>query len=214
MALSNGKTWRQAFLLGAQWGCGHSIGIVAAVLVAVFVTDQLVAPNSTFSTMCKYITGFCLVVLGIWTLYSAKKEYDQALVLTQMSSSPKLLYGPPQCRQDASYVLLQSADDPTAKPQLTASATSVVAGIIHGVAGPGCLLAVLPTLAMHKDTFRAMLYLGCFCVSSVLAMGSFAALYGELTQRGGRAQSPSAAYYVGLVSSALSISVGIVWIVW
>ncbi|KAG6619399.1 uncharacterized protein IUM83_13530 [Phytophthora cinnamomi] len=186
VALSNGKTWRQAFLLGAQWGCGHSLGILAVALVCVFVIGHALAPNNSFSVACKYLTGICLVLLGVWTLYSAFKEYKEAQVPhspRHLASSPKSLWSQVQC-QDASYVLLQSPNDPSAKMQLTAtSAASVGVGIVHGAAGPGCLLAVLPTLAMQKDISRALLYLGFFCASSILAMGSFAALYGDLTQR-------------------------------
>ncbi|KAG7383227.1 hypothetical protein PHYPSEUDO_003907 [Phytophthora pseudosyringae] len=216
VALSNGTTWRQAFWLGAHWGCGHSLGILAVALVCVFVIGHALAPSSIFSAVCKYLTGVCLVLLGAWTLYSAYEEYSEAQIprspKPHLASSPKSLWSQVEC-QDASYVLLQSPNDPSAKEQLPAtSAASIGVGIVHGAAGPGCLLAVLPTLAMQKDTLRALLYLGCFCGSSVLAMGSFAALYGELTQRGGRARSPSAAFYVAVASSALSISVGTAWI--
>ncbi|KAE8970108.1 hypothetical protein PR003_g28287 [Phytophthora rubi] len=216
VALSNGKTWRQAFLLGAQWGCGHSLGIVAVALVCVFVIGHALAPNSNFSVACKYLTGVCLVLLGVWTLCGAFREYNETQVPRSprhLASSPTSMWSQVQC-QDASYVLLQSPNDPEAKLQLTAtSAASIGVGIVHGAAGPGCLLAVLPTLAMEKDVFRALLYLGFFCGSSILSMGSFAALYGELTQRGGRSQSPSAALHVAVASSALSVAVGVAWIV-
>jgi threonine/homoserine/homoserine lactone efflux protein len=215
VALSNGKTWRQAFLLGVQWGCGHSLGILAVALVCVFVVGHALAPNSAFSAACKYLTGVCLVLLGIWTLVSAHREYKEAQVPRSpqhLASSPKSLWSQVEC-QDATYVLLQSPNDPSSKMQLTAtSAASIGVGIVHGAAGPGCLLAVLPTLAMQKDVLRALLYLGFFCGSSILSMGSFAALYGELTQRSGRARSPSAALNVAVASSALSIAVGIAWI--
>ncbi|CEG40229.1 uncharacterized protein PHALS_10441 [Plasmopara halstedii] len=213
VALSNGKSWRQAFLLGAQWGCGHSIGIVAVVILCIFITGQIWAPNRAFSTLLKYVTGISLVLLGIWTFYRATKEYKETPESREMTPLPKSHSNQIPCH-DASYILLQSVDDSMGKTQFTASAASIGAGIVHGIAGPGSLLAVIPTLAMHQDTFRALLYLVCFCASSIVAMGSFAALYGELTQRGGRSQSPSAAYYIGVISSALSICVGIVWIIW
>lgn len=216
VALSNGKTWRQAFFLGVQWGCGHSLGILAVALVCVFVIGRALAKDGTFSAVCKYLTGVCLVLLGVWTLRSAYKEYNEAQVPRSpphLASSPKSLWSQVQC-QDATYVLLQSPNEPSANVQLTAtSAASIGVGIVHGAAGPGCLLAVLPTLAMEKDIFRSLLYLGAFCGSSILSMGSFAALYGELTQRGGRVRSPSAAFYVAVASSSLSITVGIAWIV-
>ncbi|KAG2770178.1 hypothetical protein JG687_00005628 [Phytophthora cactorum] len=216
VALSNGKTWRQAFLLGAQWGCGHSLGILAVALFCVFVIGHALAPNSIFSAVCKYLTGLCLVFLGVWTLYDAHQDYTETNVPpspTHFASPSNSRWSQVQC-QDASYVLLQSPNDPSVKIQLsTASAASIGAGIVHGAAGPGCLLAVLPTLAMQKDTLRALLYLGCFCGSSIVSMGSFAALYGELTQRGGRVRSPSAAFYVAVASSVLSIGVGTAWVV-
>ncbi|KAL3659267.1 hypothetical protein V7S43_015845 [Phytophthora oleae] len=215
VALSNGKTWRQAFLLGTQWGCGHSVGILAVALVCVFVIGHAVVPNSTFSAVCKYLTGVCLVLLGAWTLYSAYEDYKEAQIPrspTHLASSSTSLWSQVEC-QDSSYVLLQSPSDPSGKLQLSAtSAASIGVGIVHGAAGPGCLLAVLPTLAMQKDTFRALLYFGCFCGSSILSMGSFAALYGELTRRSERERSPNASFYVALASSALSIAVGISWI--
>ncbi|KAG3147299.1 hypothetical protein PI124_g14735 [Phytophthora idaei] len=169
-----------------------------------------------FSAVCKYLTGLCLVFLGVWTLYNAHQDYTETNVPpspTHFASSSNSRWSQVQC-QDASYVLLQSPNDPSVKIQLSAaSAASIGAGIVHGAAGPGCLLAVLPTLAMQKDTLRALLYLGCFCGSSIVSMGSFAALYGELTQRGGRARSPSAAFYVAVASSVLSIGVGTAWVV-
>jgi hypothetical protein len=51
-------------------------------------------------------------------------------------------------------------------------------------AGPGGVLGVLPALSLH-DFFKSSCYLGAFCGSSVLAMGAFAALWGELTLRVG-----------------------------
>ncbi|GMF42498.1 unnamed protein product [Phytophthora fragariaefolia] len=215
-ALSNGKTWRQAVLLGVQWGCGHSLGILAVSLVCVFVIGHTLAPNSSFSMACKYLTGVGLVAIGVWTLYSAFKEYKETQEPRSprhLASSPKSMWSQVQC-QDASYVLLQSPYDPVAKTQLaTSAAASIGVGIVHGAAGPGALLAVLPTLAMQKDVVRALLYLGCFCGSSIVSMGLFAGLYGELTQRSGRMRSPSAAFYVAVGSSVLSIVVGVAWVV-
>lgn len=214
VALSNGKTWPEAFCLGAQWGFGHSVGIVCVALVCIFVIGHTIAPNGAFVAACKYLTGVCLILLGAWTLYSAVKEYNAAIAPRSpkiSASSPTSQWSQVQC-QDASYVLLES-EAPTSKVQRTVnSVASVCVGIIHGAAGPGWLLAMLPTLAMHDDVMRALVYLGCFCVSSVLAMGTFAALYGELTQHGGRARSPKAGLYVGMGSALLSVSVGAAWI--
>ncbi|KAF1794209.1 Protein kinase-like domain [Phytophthora cactorum] len=193
-----------SFIVGVAWIGLQATGQMSAVF------------GDIFSAVCKYLTGLCLVFLGVWTLYDAHQDYTETNVPpspTHFASPSNSRWSQVQC-QDASYVLLQSPNDPSVKIQLsTASAASIGAGIVHGAAGPGCLLAVLPTLAMQKDTLRALLYLGCFCGSSIVSMGSFAALYGELTQRGGRVRSPSAAFYVAVASSVLSIGVGTAWVV-
>ncbi|KAH7487619.1 uncharacterized protein KRP23_1582 [Phytophthora ramorum] len=81
VALSNGKTWRQAFVLGAQWGCGHSLGILAVALICVFVVGHALAPNGSFSAACKYLTVFVSCCL----------ESGRCSVLTRTTMRPKSL---------------------------------------------------------------------------------------------------------------------------
>ena len=57
-------------------------------------------------------------------------------------------------------------------------------GIVHGIAGPGGVLGVLPAVELHDKTLAAT-YLASFCGTSILIMGTFAAGYGELTARVG-----------------------------
>ncbi|RHY87634.1 hypothetical protein DYB35_008914 [Aphanomyces astaci] len=68
-------------------------------------------------------------------------------------------------------------DNPT-----TQKATALIVGIIHGIAGPGGILGVMPAVRYH-NWLRSMVYLGTFCLTSIIIMGLFAALYGELTSR-------------------------------
>ena len=51
---------------------------------------------------------------------------------------------------------------------------AVVSGVLHGVAGPGGVLGVVPA-AQLRDAKLAILYLGAFCLSSTCVMGGFAA---------------------------------------
>lgn len=84
-------------------------------------------------------------------------------------------------------------------------------GLLHGVAGPGGILGVLPAVEMQNWRY-SFIYLGAFILSSTLSMGTFAALYGELTKRVG-ATAESVELALSVFSAALSIIVGTVWLV-
>ncbi len=133
-----------------------------------------------------------------------------------------------------------------------------VIGVVHGIAGPGGILGVLPAVQLHSWQ-KASLYLGTFCLASTLIMvrgclggwhkgdpitssccrpsadspfaldthththihhaiythlhtqGIFAALYGELSARVASAKKME--FQMEVFSAALSIIVGVLWIV-
>lgn len=87
---------------------------------------------------------------------------------------------------------------------------TVVIGIVHGVAGPGGVLGVIPAVQLHNP-WLSTVYLGSFCVASTFTMGCFAALYGvcssKLTQ-----DSKKLAWRMEVFSASLSILVGGLWL--
>lgn len=84
-------------------------------------------------------------------------------------------------------------------------------GILHGVAGPGGILGVLPAVEM-QNWMSSAIYLGTFVCASTLSMGGFAALYGEITKRIGATQQ-SLDFALRVFSSSMSIIVGTIWFV-
>lgn len=79
-------------------------------------------------------------------------------------------------------------------------------GIIHGVAGPGGVLGVIPAVQLHNWKL-ALIYLGSFCLTSTLTMGIYAALYGSCTHVSSQ-NSVVLKYRMELFSASLSIFVG------
>jgi len=84
-------------------------------------------------------------------------------------------------------------------------------GLLHGVAGPGGILGVLPAVEM-QNWQSSCLYLGTFIITSTLSMGTFAALYGEATRRIG-ATAESVELGLSIFSASMSIIVGTIWLV-
>jgi hypothetical protein len=84
-------------------------------------------------------------------------------------------------------------------------------GIIHGVAGPGGVLGVIPAVQL-KDWKLSTLYLGVFCISSTIVMGCYASLYGTCSSKLGKERGNRWEFILEYISAALSIIVGILWL--
>lgn len=105
---------------------------------------------------------------------------------------------------------LETSPSQTYTARVTTGMMALVAGIIHGLAGPGGVLGVIPAIQMH-DAKLAAVYLGSFCLSSTLTMGIFAVFYGTSTVKLGKRLNSE--YLVEMVSASFSIVVGVLWIV-
>uniref|UniRef100_A0A7S2H891 Nickel/cobalt efflux system n=1 Tax=Helicotheca tamesis TaxID=374047 RepID=A0A7S2H891_9STRA len=111
---------------------------------------------------------------------------------------------PPCCR--CCYRCPNEQDNPLS----TAGLLALGIGIVHGIAGPGGVLGVIPAVQLH-NTVLASLYIGTFCVTSTIVMGTFAALYGTFSER--LASTANMGFYMECFSSSLSIVVGVTWLV-
>jgi ABC-type nickel/cobalt efflux system permease component RcnA len=105
---------------------------------------------------------------------------------------------------------------------VSAQTMALFVGIIHGLAGPGGVLGVIPAVQMH-DGRLAALYLSCFCITSTVTMGVFATVYAACSSRlvdQQRQPFISGSYRAGVwefriecASACLSIIVGVLWLV-
>jgi len=96
----------------------------------------------------------------------------------------------------------------------TTGALAVLTGIVHGVAGPGGVLGIIPAVQL-RDPYLSSVYLGTFCCTSCLVMGGFAAFYGSFSKwlAGGGDGSTNGVFLVEVGSASLSIFVGLIWMV-
>ena len=92
---------------------------------------------------------------------------------------------------------------------LSTGTMALSAGILHGMAGPGGVLGVIPAVKLH-DPLLSTIYLGCFCVSSTVTMGIFASVYGSCSSK--LVRNSQHVFLIECVSSSLSLLVGVLWI--
>ena len=101
-----------------------------------------------------------------------------------------------------------------AKRTYLQSIAALCIGIVHGIAGPGGILGVLPAVALHNWVLSSA-YLGAFCISSITTMGVFATVYGSATAKLADTGACGGGAHVCLYrfSAGLCLGVGVLWLV-
>jgi ABC-type nickel/cobalt efflux system permease component RcnA len=220
--LSVGSSWR-AVKLGIRWGIGHSTGLVLVTIVILLLKGEV--NIKLYKKYCDSLVGIFMILLGIYSIFTAIRTYSYS---TSFSSSFNSYSQVPigfndfnlQNDKKKKYDLESTAiplPSPQPAPPLinfqdntTQKVVAFLIGIIHGIAGPGGMLGVVPAVEM-KSLQSSILYLTSFTISSTLCMGIFAAIFGEVTRRAG-STSGFVELLLNIFSSVLSIGVGATWI--
>lgn len=212
-ALSVAGSWR-AMWLGFRWGMGHSTGLIVVAIVFIFLKGNM--DLRTLGRYCDTFVGLFMIALGCHGIVGTlrqhqgnrrKKDTDVEMSFLHESSQPELAHGFDHDVDDVdcSCIPLVDLRDPYTQRLLSFSV-----GLLHGVAGPGAILGVLPAVEM-QNLRSSVLYLGAFVFASTTSMGAFAALYGEATKRLG-ATAESIELALRILSAAMSVCVGSIWL--
>lgn len=182
--------------LGLRWGLGHGIGVVA--LGGLGMGARHVVDVDAISAWSEFAVGFMLIAMGLWALRRATRMVVHA-------------HGHDHADQPAEehahlHVHDGGREHDAAAHRGHAHAAFFV-GMLHGAAGTGHLLGVLPSLAL--PTGQAAIYLSAYFVAAVLSMGLFGAMMGRFVQRWGQGALRRIMYGV----SSAAVAIGAVWIV-
>lgn len=228
-ALSVGQSWK-ASTIGVRWGIGHSSGLILIALLFIALRGQV--DIRAIGRKLDSVVGIMMLGIGAMGIVGARRKQEKKMLkkdldidtskavdITEECISPEngefnpgntsepqsghFTCSVPQWIKD--HIETVDSSDPT-----TQRVISVGVGLIHGVAGPGAILGVLPALEMQSP-IAAVAYICSFVLGSTLSMGIFAGVYGEITKRLGSA-ADSIEYSLRLFSSSFSIIVGVIWI--
>lgn len=170
----------QAFFIGVKWGIGHSIGLLIIFGVMLTIDKEILYKTQ----IVEWIVGFYLILLGFYGFYKTYKTYKYKL-------------------------LIPTENDIVVKTTffLKEKILGLITGILHGLAGPGSILGVLPAILI-EDKSKSAAYLGTFCGTGIFIMGTFSAIWGEISKK---ASEKIGIIIIGL-SSLVSFIIGILWV--
>ena len=174
---------------GLAWGAGHSAGVVVLALVAIGFKD--VVSVDALSAWAEVLVGVALLLVGglaVRTafglrLHSHDHHHDGHAVHR--------------------HVHLHVRGKSNHRRHLHAASG---VGLLHGLAGAGHLLAVIPALALPPH--EAVAYLLAYLCGSIGAMVAVVAMVSFLTLRSGARMLPLLVGCTGV----LSIFTGLIWL--
>jgi len=185
---------RAAWRAGLRWGLGHAGGVTIVGAAAIALEDAL--PLQSLTSWSERLVGVILIGIGIWAA-------TRALAALRVAGK-------------AGDHAHDHADGHGHGPHghghrhLHDARAALAVGLVHGTAGGGHILGVLPALALPTRV-AAIAYLLAFGVATVAAMTTFSAAVGRISRRASRGGRRAYAGLLGACAAA-SIVVGVWWL--
>src|SRR5690349_21185861 len=180
----------RAVMLGASWGIGHTVSLVAVGAVLVALRAEMPAH---VADLFELFVAIMLVALGIRAIAIAMRQGR---------------VGPTRTHHHGRVV----HKHPGATPHVhvghwTLARRPLIVGAVHGLAGSGALTALV--LATLTSTAARITYMTLFGFGSTLGMALLSGLLGWPLARLGANQTMTRA--LSVVVGGVSIGLGIVW---
>lgn len=195
LPLSVGRPGTRAWI-GVRWGAGHAVGTWLLALVVALVGRML--PLDVLSGMAERLVGVALIGVGLWGLRVAYRSHLHIHRHEHESRSPH------------QHLHLHGAEPHTPRAHVGHRHAALGVGLLHGVAGAGPLVALLPAVFL-PDRGQGLAYVLAYGLGAMLAMGVFAYVVARFAERLG--YRSHAGYRRALVvASGGAICVGTVWL--
>lgn len=185
----------RALRVGAAWGLGHGTGVVALGLLGQALREAV--DVHAISAWSEFLVGFLLLGMGAWAIRAALR-----LDIHSHAHS----HAPDEAESHSHLHIHARGAAHDAAGHRGHSHAAFFVGTLHGSAGGGHLLGVLPSLAMSPP--QAALYLVCYLVAAVGAMSAFGVLLGLAARQGG----PRLLRGMMLTSALAAMGIGVWWI--
>ncbi len=196
---------RRALAIGMRWGVGHGAGVVLLGGLGILARGSF--DVDVASAWAEFSVGFVLIGLGAWALHRSRGVVIHAHPHVHDEPHHPATDGTQTHTHTHVHVHAAADGHDTPAAHATHERTAFFVGLLHGAAGGGHLLGVLPSLALPRAA--AAVYLGAYFLAAVLAMAGFGAALGHIVRRSGQ----QFVRRLMTFSSLTAILVGVAWIV-
>jgi hypothetical protein len=180
---------RRGALLGAIWGVGHTLSLVAVGAI-LLVAGEALPPQ--LAAAFELAVAFVLVILGIRAIALARREGR---------------LGPPHRHRHRGLASPHDHGGPAAHVHLgrhTLAWRPLAVGLVHGLAGSGALTAI--AFAQLSSSASRLAYLGLFGIGSIAGMAIASAIASASLERMKGRSFRALMIAAGLVSIALGVA--------
>ena len=184
---SRRPSWRHAAGLGARWALGHSATIL--IVGGLIILSGLRLPVR-FAPAAERVVGVVLIGIGLSTMWRAWK-----------------LHGHAHTHHGETHWHVHSHAKSEAHDHSHGALFGI--GMLHGLAGTGALVALLP--AMTDSRTDGMIFLAIFGLGTVLSMSLFGATAGRFLEVTTARRAPLQKFALA-AAGAGSALVGVWWL--